>query len=79
MAEVPTPEENARKILALFQRANLRAGQVMMAGALRLQATQAGMHNTDIMSGLGFARDHGWIEDGPNGTVRLTDAGFSAV
>lgn len=38
-----------------------------------------GWRQEDLVGGLQIAADLGWIEDGPNGTIRLTKDGFAQV
>jgi hypothetical protein len=76
MATPPTAEDFARAILAIFQSHSIRAGQVLMAHQVNLQFLTDGRTAADYATGLGYALEHGWLEDGSGNTLRLTDAGF---
>ena len=79
MADVRTPESAARVILDMFQSHNARPGEAVLSGALG-QLTVAGLLPSDgVDDGLGFGLAQGWFENGPNGALRLTEAGFAKL
>jgi hypothetical protein len=78
MASVPTPEESAKLILAIFKRHNVKAGQILMAGALNIEFLNGGGSAAEYGAGMNFALGEKWIEIEPT-MVRLTAAGFAAM
>ena len=76
MAELPTNEESARKILEIFNRNNSRSGDTLMLGVFLAQAKNVGLDIRDLEKALEHAGMMNWIENGPNSSIRLTDAGF---
>ena len=79
MADVRTPESAARVILDMFQSHNACPGEVVLPGALG-QLTVAGLLLSDrVDDGLGYGLEQGWFENGPNGALRLTEAGFAKI
>lgn len=76
MAELPTSEENARKILEIFNRNNSRSGDTLMPGVFLAQARNVGLDIRDLEKALAHAGMMSWIENGNNNSIRLTDAGF---
>jgi hypothetical protein len=78
MATRPTPEQSARRILAILQRHNVTSGQIMMAGALNLEFLTNGGTAAEYGDGIKFAVAQEWIEIEPT-NVRLTEVGFAAI
>lgn len=79
MATIPTPAEVARAILDQFKSTEARPGHVLMRNNIvGLQASR-GFTGDEMMAGLQYGGDQGWIENGPNNSIRLTDAGFAAM
>ena len=79
MTHAYTPESAARVILGMFQSHNARPGEAVLSGALG-QLTVAGDLSSDgADDGLGYGLLQGWFENGPNGAVRLTEAGFAEI
>jgi hypothetical protein len=78
MPKVPTPADSANFILQRFKIAHLRAGEMLLAGALSMAFQQEGFSNQDLRNGLDYASERNWIEI-DNTTVFLTDDGFAEI
>ncbi len=78
MATVPTPEDSARAILAIFASKGLRAGGALNPGQVNLQFLTNGGTAADYQAGGQYAKDHGWIEISTT-SMRLTEAGFAEM
>jgi hypothetical protein len=78
MASVPTSEESAKLILEIFKRHNVKAGQILMAGALNIEFLKGGSTAAEYEGGMKFALEKKWIEIEPN-MIRLTQDGFDAM
>jgi hypothetical protein len=79
MANLPTPEESARAILAIFAFHNSRPDDVLMAGQVNFAFRQAGGRAAEFQAGLEYAVQNGWLEIGENNTIKLTNAGFTEM
>ena len=79
MATLPTPEESARAILAIFAVDNSRPDDVLIAGGVKFAFRQAGGMAEEFQAGLEYAVQNGWLEIGENNTIKLTNAGFTAM
>jgi hypothetical protein len=75
MTNLPTPEESARLILAIFRYNNIQTDRFLEAGALNSQFIDADGSPADYEAGMKFAIEHGWIRIEPN-VVRLNASGF---
>lgn len=78
MASVPTPEESAKRILAIFRRDNVKTGEVMMAGAVNAKFLTESGTAPQYEEGMKFALDKKWIEEALP-AIRLLKAGFDAT
>ena len=82
MAEIPTPQKTAEVILALFNKANKRLGEVMPIGAITIINMQimtgARMRGADVPAGLEYAVKQGWLEK-TGSAMKLTEAGFKRM
>jgi hypothetical protein len=80
MATLPTAEDAAKHILATFAQHNSRPGEVLQLGILYQSFLSAPWRASDLIEGITFAIQQGWIEQMPSGDAyRLTDAGFAAT
>ena len=79
MATLPTPEENARRVLNIYKHFGTRPGEGLSTQSVLAVAVDQGLSNNDLLDGLRYGDEKGWFEDGPNGSVRLTEAGFAAI
>ena len=78
MATLPTPEESARAILAIFAKHNLRAGDLMMAGQLNMLFLTGAGKGADYVAGLQYAFENDWLKQ-TGTTFALTDTGFAEM
>jgi hypothetical protein len=79
---MPTPEEAARSILAVFKEARrARAKEVLMLGTVdRIFLSRRGARAVDFTLGLRHAVDMGWVElIGQGKQLRLTQSGFDQI
>ncbi len=76
LAEALTPEDSARRILSIIASNGSRAGQGCPFHALQLKFLNLGGSRAELEAGSNYAGEHGWITNGPNNFVLLTDAGF---
>ena len=79
MATLPTPEESARVVLGIYKRFGIRPGEVLRGNNFMAIAAKIDVRPEDIGVGLEYGYGQGWFEDGPNGSVRLTELGFSEI
>ena len=79
MAELMTPEELGRKILAVFARNKGRVGTALQQGIFIAQAKAVGLDSRDISSALEAAKEAGLVEFSQNNSVVLTQSGFEAM
>jgi len=79
IATLPTAEQSARAILGIFKTHNVRAGQVLMAGAVNVPFLQSGYQAEDYAAGLKYAEEKGWLEAASPTAIRPTEAGFAAM
>jgi TPP-dependent 2-oxoacid decarboxylase len=79
MATLPTPEESARAILAIFALQNSRPDDVLMAEQGNFAFRQAGGTAAEFQAGLEYAVQNGWLEIGNDNTIKLTNAGFTQM
>jgi hypothetical protein len=81
MATLPTPEQCAREILAIFVwHFGLLAGEVLRNNDFLTLWPQRGYRSEDFNAGLQFAIENGWLELLPGGnSYRLSKSGFAAA
>lgn len=81
MATLPTPEEVAAEILAIFvHHFNCRPGQVLRINHFLAVWHRSGLKEEDFKPGVELAAQRGWIEVVSRGTsFRLTKDGFVAA
>jgi hypothetical protein len=78
MAIVTTAGDRAKIILSIFKDHSVRAGEVLMKGAVNKEFLLGGGHAPDYNAGLEFAVAQGWLTSEPN-MLRLTGKGFAAL
>jgi hypothetical protein len=77
---LPTVEQSASAILAIFKARGCRPGDVLQSGQLNMEFFKDKRHRAaDFTEGLKHAEEKKWLEAGPNFDIRLTKAGFDAM
>ena len=79
MADDRTPESAARVILGMFQSHNHRPGEAVLPGALGQLTVVGALSSDEVDEGLQYGLAQGWFEQGPQGALRLTQAGFAEI
>jgi hypothetical protein len=79
MAILPTPDDNARMVLQIYQSFKARSGHALVESAFVRAAVKRGLVLADIQDGLIEAQRRGWIERGQNNSFVLTDLGFAEM
>jgi hypothetical protein len=79
MAQLPTPEENGKTVLGIYAHFGSRPKDVLGANNFVAVAARRRIPISDIQTGLEFALAAGWIEETENGSLRLTEQGFSVM
>ena len=79
MATLPTSEENARKILEIFEHFDKRSGEGIMSKNILAVAVKRNWRMDDIRDGLEWGLSNGWFEEGNNDSFKLTDVGFAEM
>ena len=74
----PTPEESAKRILAIFSSHHVQSGEILMTSQLNSRFLSGEWRGSDYAVGMTLAVDYGWITLEPT-MVRLTEAGFAAT
>lgn len=77
MTTTPSPEESARRILAVFKEAAVRPGTIMTQGVFIAPFSEPPWNASDFEQGLKYAIEREWIEPARSHGVRLTPAGFA--
>lgn len=78
LAKVLSAEDKGRSVLAIFAQRKVRAGEGLQPNVL-MASTNNDFRWIDVQDGLAYGAEAGWFEDGPNGSIRLTEAGFAAM
>jgi hypothetical protein len=73
MIVTPGSEASARKILSIFNHFNCEPGHVLVLNNLLRRR----LSSEDLIKGLEFAKQEGWIETTSGGQYKLTKLGFS--
>jgi hypothetical protein len=73
MTTTAASEASARKILSIFNHFNCEPGHVLVLNNL----LRRGLSEEDLIKGLEFAKQKGWIEITSGGQYKLTELGFS--
>jgi len=79
MDAVATPEENVKLVLAMYKHFHKKAGQVCFAKDFHAYAAEKSVNADDLKSGVIYGYEQKWFEDGPNGTIRITQEGFDKL
>jgi hypothetical protein len=76
---VATPEENVKLILTMYKRFHKKPGQVLFARDFQSYVVEQSLDQEDMKSGLIYGYEQKWFADGPNGTIMLTEEGFTKL
>ena len=80
MAKMPTPEENAHRILEIFSKFEMRPGEVLPPGAVLTNwIKMVSARTDDLNNGLQYAVEHGWITQKTDEKYELTETGFEMM
>jgi hypothetical protein len=79
MATLPTDDEKVRMVLDIFKHFGSRPGHALGAKNFTAVGAKAGLNMSDIADGIRVGGERGLFEDGPNNSVKLTDAGFAEM
>jgi hypothetical protein len=79
MATLPTPEDSARIILAIFAEKHINAGDHLAIGQANISFLTQGKTAAEFIAGMRHAIEQGWIEPPTGIMARLTEFGFSAM
>jgi hypothetical protein len=77
VATLPADEDYAKSVLSIFHAKQIRAGQTLRSGQVRIEFLAKNMgRQTDYEAALEYAIDRSWLRLDLN-MIRLTDAGFA--
>lgn len=80
MAELPTPEVAARKVLDVCSEFKVRPGNALPERPLQHRLLVQGVLTSDeLAGGVNYGKEQGWFEETDDGRLLLTEAGFSAM
>ena len=79
MATLSTPEENARKVLQIFEHFGTRPGEGIGSSSILAIAAEKNWRMADMEEGLQYGLDNDWFENGPNNYTLLTKSGFAEI
>ncbi|MCK1577747.1 hypothetical protein [Bradyrhizobium sp. 174] len=73
-------EEHARKLIRIMKDAGIQPGDIMIFGSIEeIWLRPDGSDREELMEGLQYAGDQGWVEDAGGRKLRLTEAGAAAA
>ncbi len=78
MAVLPTREENAQKVLEVYNQFKSRPGHVLRANNFVAVGARRRWEMSDLQQGLELALENGWIRE-KNGGFELTESGFQRM
>jgi hypothetical protein len=79
VATLPTPEDSARAILAIFKAHNMRPNGMLMVGQVNTQFLTNGGKAADYAAGLQYAVHKDWLIMTRSSMLLLTNAGFTEM
>ena len=80
MAQLPNPEESARKILNIFvTHFKSRPGTILRGNNFMAVIHDYDLSASDFNTGLQLAVEQGWVELPSDNSYQLTQAGFDAA
>ncbi len=71
-------EDDARTIVRMLVEKGVQTGEPYKNPMLIQNALWLGIEGVELDDALTFAGEQGWIENGPEDTTKLTDAGHAA-
>lgn len=74
-----TPKELARIVLNIYGTRNATPGTGLRMTQFLMPMHLLGLHQADTDAGVAFAKEAGWLKDGPLSSFVLTDRGFKAM
>ena len=77
MAEAPTDESSARRIVQIFRDHSLKAGDVLQSDSFVAPFSKPGWSSADLDAGLDHAVAEDWLEQVSQTAYRLTRDGFN--
>ena len=75
----PLSEDKGRLVLDIYSHFRGEPGHALRANNFLAVAARRHIKVADLQDGIDYATRQGWIEDGPNGSLRLTEAGFARM
>ncbi|QNP47526.1 hypothetical protein [Diaphorobacter aerolatus] len=79
MSNAPSPQETVAKriLFIMVNEQGLRAGDGMSPDNLTHDLTRHDIDQVQQQEAIEFAKDKGWLRDGPYGELQLTETGFA--
>ena len=71
-------EDDARKIVRMLVEKGVQSGELYKNPMLIQNALWLGIEGVELDDALKFAGEQGWVENAPEDTTKLTDAGYAA-
>lgn len=79
MATLPTEDEKVEMVLTAFRAVHAHAGHAIPQRNFIQVAIKLNVPHGNLVEGIAAAERRGLVNEGPHGSVRLTDAGFAAL
>ncbi len=78
MPSAPT-EDAGRLVLDIYSHFKGKPGRALLANNFIAVAARRHINVADLQGGIDYATREGWIEEEPNGSLRLTEIGFQRM
>lgn len=79
MAQTHTPEESARRMLAVLKKLNTEPGEAAAPNSFADAFSTGGFEADDFSIGWDFGIAKGWMEESELGSVKLTQLGYAEM
>ena len=79
MVTLTDAKDNGELVLEIYAHFGSRPGQVLLANNFIAVAARRHIKISDLRDSIEDAVKAGWVEDGPNGSLRLTARGFEQM
>ena len=79
MAELPTSEESARRVLEIFAHFGTRPSEGILPNNIFAIVAKRNWRMDDISDGLEWGASNGWFKEGKNNFILLTEKGFAEI